>query len=303
MRIGIDLGGTKIEGISIDSAGEELGRLRVATPQGDYEATLQQIVGIVQALEACTNRKATVGVGIPGTVSPATGLIKNANSTCLIGHALDQDLEALLKRPVRLANDANCFTMSEANDGAATGAELVFGVIIGTGVGGGLVINGKSHAGINAVAGEWGHNPLPWPVEGEYPGTGCYCGKSGCIETFLSGSGLSRTYLSCGGVPNTGSAEIATCALNNEPSANAAIDIYEQQLARSLATVINIIDPDVIVLGGGLSNIQRLYENVPNLWQHWVFSDETHTVLKQNVHGDSSGVRGAAWLWPPQYEE
>ncbi len=298
MRIGIDLGGTKIEGIAIDSAGQELARERLPTAQGDYDAIVQQIVDLVHRLEDMTGLSGSVGVGIPGTVSPATGLIKNANSTCLIAHALDRDLETLLDRPVRLANDANCFAMSESSDGAAAGAAVVFGVILGTGVGGGLVFGDAPHTGINAVAGEWGHNPLPWSTADEVPGADCYCGKSGCIETFLSGRGLSRTYQACGGRADVTTGDIAMRAHQGEPAANAALQIYEQQLARALATVINIVDPDVIVLGGGLSNLERLYENVPELWQQWVFSDQADTHLRRNKHGDSSGVRGAAWLWP-----
>jgi fructokinase len=298
MRIGIDLGGTKIEGIAIDSVGTELARHRIPTPQGDYDATLGMIVQVIKHLESEAGLTGSVGIGIPGTVSPATGLIKNANSVCLIGRALDRDLEALLGRPVRLANDANCFAMSEASDGAAAGASVVFGVILGTGVGGGLTFSGAPHTGINAVAGEWGHNPLPWPTGDEHPGADCYCGKQGCIETFLSGSGLLGTYEAQGGEAGLDSATIAERATNGEPEAMRALEVYEQQLARSLATVINIVDPDVIVLGGGLSNMDRLYDTVPALWQQWVFSDQADTLLRRNKHGDSSGVRGAAWLWP-----
>ena len=313
MRIGIDLGGTKIEGIVIDSVGTELARHRVATPQGDYSATLKTIVDVVQHLESSIDGAASassssggrysggncfVGIGIPGTVSPSTGLIKNANSVCLIGHALDRDLESLLDRPIRLANDANCFAMSEASDGAAAGAAVTFGVILGTGVGGGLVFRGAPHTGINAVAGEWGHNPLPWASGDELPGAECYCGKRGCIETYLSGAGLRRTYERGGGTPGLDTTEISVRATDGEPAAVTAIRIYEQQLARALATVINIVDPDVIVLGGGLSNLNNLYDSVPILWQQWVFSDQADTHLRRNKHGDSSGVRGAAWLWP-----
>ena len=292
MRIGIDLGGTKIEAIALADDGRELTRLRVPTPAGDYAATVAAVIGLVTEIEARTKRTGSVGVGIPGTLSPASGLVKNANSTALIGRPLDRDLEAALGgRPLRLANDANCFAVSEAVDGAGRGAEVVFGVILGTGVGGGLVANGRLIAGRNAIAGEWGHNPLPWPTDDERPGPLCYCAKRGCIETYLSGPGLVRDHQDGGGESGLTGADIATLA-------GAAIERYERRLARALAGVINLIDPDVIVLGGGLSNIERLYETVPRLWQDWVFSDHVDTVLRKNRHGDSSGVRGAAWLWP-----
>jgi len=283
-RIGIDLGGTKIEGIVLSRDGAELARQRVATPREDYPGTVVAVRDLVAALEADTTGNATVGVGIPGTVSPATGRIKNANSTWLIGEALDRDLETALGRPVRLANDANCFAVSEAVDGAAAGAGLVFGVILGTGVGGGIAIGGRARTGPNAIAGEWGHNPLPWPRDDERPGPACYCGLGGCIETFLSGPGLARDH---GGV------ERAEDIAPDDP----AIDRYLDRLARALAHVINLLDPDAIVLGGGLSNIARLYGEVPERWQSWTFSDRVDTPLLKNRHGDSSGVRGAAWLW------
>ena len=304
MKIGIDLGGSKIEGIVLDDAGAERGRLRVPTPAGDYTATLDAIAGLVADLAAghAVPDDVPVGVGIPGTVSPATGLIKNANSTCLIGQRLDADLEHRLGRPVRLANDADCFTVSEATDGAGSDARTVFGVILGTGVGGGLVVDGKLWVGPNAISGEWGHNPLPWPKTAEdspdgrdeRPGRHCYCGKRGCIETFLSGPGLAIDYAS----ETADAAAIDKLAQSGDAAASAALDRYEDRLARALAGVINIVDPEMIVLGGGLSNIRRLYDNVPALWQEWVFSDRCDTRLAQNRHGDSGGVRGAAWLWP-----
>ncbi|PHS76864.1 MAG: transcriptional regulator [Rhodospirillaceae bacterium] len=296
MRIGIDLGGTKIEAILLASDGRELARVRQATPQGDYTGTIQAIVGLVDQLETKCNAVATVGIGIPGALSPATGLIKSSNSVCLIGHPLDKDLETALGRPVRLTNDANCFAVSEAHDGAGQGADVVFGVILGTGVGGGIALNGHALIGPNAIAGEWGHNPLPWPQvldgQDERPGPKCYCGQLGCVETFLSGPGLSRDH----GQGLTAE-QIVELAEKGEASALAALTRYEHRLARALATLINVLDPDVIVLGGGLSNIDRLYSNVPKIWDTWIFSDSVTTQLLKNKHGDSSGVRGAAWLW------
>ena len=295
MRIGVDLGGTKIEGILIDNLGDEKARVKVATPVGDYNATIHAITKLIADLEKLGNLKnkvTPIGVGIPGTVSPATSLIKNANSTCLIGKDLDKDLANALKRPVRLANDANCFAVSEATDGAGAGASVVFGVILGTGVGGCITIEGKVIKGINGISGEWGHNPLPWVTDEERPGPQCYCGKKGCIETFLSGPGLSADFER---VTQQVCEAIDLVKLSSAES-NAALDRYENRLARALASVINVLDPDVIVLGGGLSNIAQLYENVPNLWDQWVFSDRVDTLLLKNMHGDSSGVRGAAWL-------
>jgi fructokinase len=297
MRIGIDLGGTKIEGIVLDGDGRERVRRRVATPAGDYAASLAVIAALVAELEAHAGPAASVGVGIPGALSPATGLVKNANSTWLIGKPLDRDLETTLGRPIRLENDANCFAVSEAADGAAAGAAVVFGVILGTGVGGGVVIDGRPLKGRNAIAGEWGHNPLPWPEDDERPGPACYCGLVGCIETFLSGPGLAHDFLSATGEA-VAPAGIAERAAAGDGAAVAALERYEHRLARALAGVINVLDPDVIVLGGGLSNLSRLYENVPRLWERWIFSDKVDTALKRNRHGDSSGVRGAAWLWP-----
>ncbi|MBE0532731.1 MAG: ROK family protein [Rhodospirillales bacterium] len=297
MRIGIDLGGTKIEGIVLDGDGRERARRRVATPTGDYAATLASIAQLTAELEAQVGPAASVGVGIPGIVSPATGLVKNANSTWLIGKPLDRDLQAALGRPIRLENDANCFAVSEAADGAAAGAAVVFGVILGTGVGGGIVIDGRPLKGRNAIAGEWGHNSLPWPEDDERPGPVCYCGLAGCIETFLSGPGLARDFLGATG-ETVAPAGIAERAAAGDGAADAALERYEHRLARALAGVINVLDPDVIVLGGGLSNLSRLYENVPRLWERWIFSDRVDTALRRNRHGDSSGVRGAAWLWP-----
>jgi fructokinase len=302
MRIGIDLGGTKIEGIAIADDGGERLRRRVATPRGDYASTIAAVADLVHDLEHELGTQGTVGVGIPGTISPATGLVKNSNSTWLIGQPLAEDLPRLLNRPVRFANDANCFALSEATDGAAAGTDVVFGVIIGTGTGGGVVVNRHVLVGANAIAGEWGHNPLPAPCGDESPGPLCYCGRRGCIETFLSGPGLALDYAGSG--PSTGSGqvaataeEIAARAAAGETLADRSLARYESRMARALASVINVLDPDVIVLGGGLSNIDRLYERVPRLWAPHVFSDRISTRLVRAAHGDSSGVRGAAWLW------
>ena len=295
MRIGIDLGGTKIEGIAIGDDGGERLRRRIAAPRGDYRQTLDAVAGLVAAIEREAGARGTVGLGIPGTISPATGLIKNSNSTWLNGTRLAADLERLLDRPLRFANDANCFALSEATDGAAAGAAVVFGVIIGTGTGGGVVVNQRVLSGANAVAGEWGHNPLPAPRDGEWPGPPCYCGRSGCIETFLSGPALARDYAAGGGEATA--IEIAARAESGDPVAAAALERYAERMARALGSVINLLDPDVIVLGGGLSNIDRLYERVPQLWAPYVFSDRVATTLVRARHGDSSGVRGAAWLW------
>ena len=296
MRLGVDLGGTKIEAIALADDGSVRARRRVATPTGDYAATVHAVAALVAAVEQEAGWSAgtvSVGVGIPGTLSPATGLVKNANSTCLIGRPLDRDLEAALGRSVRLANDADCFALSEATDGAGAGATSVFGIILGTGVGGGIVIGGRPVSGPNAIAGEWGHNPLPWPTDAERPGPACYCGKHGCIETFLSGPGLTADH--GGGL--TG-AEIAAAASAGNPAATAALDRYVDRLARALATVINVLDPEVIVLGGGLSNLTVLYDRLPAALPLWVFSDTVRTAVRPPAHGDSSGVRGAAWLWP-----
>ena len=296
IRLGIDLGGTKIEGIALDARGRTLARRRVATPREDYGATVAAVAGLVAALEQEAGARGSVGVGIPGAVSPKTGRLKNANSTWLIGTTFGRDLKAALARPVRLANDANCFALSEATDGAAAGAGVVFGAILGTGVGGGIVIDGKALVGKNAIAGEWGHNPLPWPRDEERPGPACYCGKRGCIETFLSGPGLARDY-AAGGEARASPEEIETRARAGEAAARAALDRYEDRLARGLAQVIDLLDPDVIVLGGGLSNLPRLYQSLPARLPAYVFSDRVDTELRPPRHGDSSGVRGAAWLW------
>jgi fructokinase len=292
VRIGIDLGGTKIEGVALSPDGAELGRIRVPAPRGRYGATLDAIAGLVADLERTTAERGTVGVGMPGTLSPATGLVKNANSTWLNGQALGDDLPRLLGRPVRFANDANCFALSEATDGAAAGTSIAFGVIIGTGTGGGIVVDGRVLVGANAIAGEWGHNPLPLPHDDERPGPACYCGRSGCIETFLSGPALERD----DGRGMTAAA-IAAQAGRGDAAAVASIERYADRMARALAAVINVVDPDVIVLGGGLSNIDALYTLVPARWSAYVFSDRVDTRLVRARHGDSSGVRGAAWLW------
>ena len=289
-RIGVDLGGSKIELLALAPDGREAYRKRVPTPQGDYDATLRAIVALVSDAEAALGERGSVGVGIQGPASRVTGLVKNANSTCLIGRPLQQDLEAALGRQVRLANDANCFALSEAVDGAGAGAEVVFGVILGTGVGGGIVVHGRVLTGPNAIAGEWGHNPLPLARSPDLPLPRCYCGREGCIETYLSGPGLARDHWQATG-ERLSPEEIV--AGGHEQT----LQRYEERLARALGGVINVLDPDVIVLGGGLSNIDRLYANVPALWGQYVFSDRVATRLAKHFHGDSSGVRGAAWLW------
>ncbi len=296
VRIGIDLGGTKIEVIALDLAGKELYRRRLQTPRDDYPATLQAVKRLVDAAEAEVGA-GSVGVGIPGAISPASGRVKNANSTWLIGQPLDRDLATLLGREVRLANDANCFAVSEAVDGAAAGVEVVFGVIVGTGTGGGVVVGGRPLTGANAIAGEWGHNPLPWPGPDEQPGPACYCGKCGCIETWLSGPGLSADHQRRTGQALDARA-MALAASGGDSAAQESLRRYADRMARSLASVINILDPEVIVLGGGVSNIPQLYQWVPELWGKYVFSDRVDTPLLPPKHGDSSGVRGAAWLWP-----
>ena len=298
IRIGIDLGGTKIEALALDRGGTVRFRDRIATPPDPYDNTIAAIAELVAAAETATGASAragtaTVGVGIPGTISPATGLVKNANSVRLIGHPLDRDLARAIGAPVRLGNDADCFALSEASDGAAAGATNVFGIILGTGVGGGLVIDGHLVRGPNAIAGEWGHNPLPWPTATEMLGPRCYCGRRGCIETFLSGPGLS-----CDDPNRLSPPEIIAAAANGDIIAVAALDRYVERLARALASVINIVDPDVIVVGGGLSNVARIYTDVPKLWPRHVFSDTVATKIVPPMHGDASGVRGAAWLWP-----
>lgn len=347
MRIGVDLGGTKIEAIALDEDGTELARRRVAAPRGEYRHTIEAIVALVGEIESVASRAspvdrcarvagvagaatsklsgsprstvgsdggprtvqapgpATVGIGIPGAVSPATGLVKNANSTWLIGHPLGRDLEAALGRPVRIENDANCFAVSEAVDGAAAGGDVVFGVILGTGVGGGLVVGGRVIRGRMAIAGEWGHNRLPADDEpliaaSEWPGPRCYCGRRGCIETFLSGPGMLARHHERTGARRFESVESLVAAMRDgDADARGSFELYCSRLARALASVINIVDPDSIVLGGGLSAIGELYERVPRLWAHHIFSDRVDTRLLAPRHGDASGVRGAAWLWPP----
>ncbi len=296
MLAGVDLGGSKIEAILLDGDGSELLRIRLPTPAGDYQATLETIADLHRELETRAGKQLPLGIGTPGSRSPATGLMRNANSTCLNGRDLQADLETWLGRPVRMANDADCFTLSEAVDGAGRDAAMVFGVIIGTGTGGGIAVNGRLLGGPNAVTGEWGHNPLPWARDDELPGPACWCGKHGCIETFLSGPGMAAEHLRRTGQALSGP-EIVAAAQQGDTEAETTMARYEDRLARGLASIINVLDPDVIILGGGLSGIARLYETVPRLWKPYVFSDVCTTALRPPVHGDSSGVRGAAWLW------
>lgn len=300
IRIGIDLGGTKIEGVAIDSAGKVLARQRVPTPKNDYEGTVNAIAGVVFFLESQLSCKGSVGVGIPGTIVRSTGVVKNANSTWLNGRPLELDLSDALTRPVRCANDANCFAVSEAHDGSAHGFGLVFGVIVGTGCGGALVFNKHQHAGPHGIAGEWGHNPLPWATSDELPGPKCYCGKHGCIETWISGTGLmrdfhARTGQSIFGAEIVAASEDPAAILHTE--AAAALDRLEDRMARSLAEIVNILDPDVIVLGGGLSKLDRLYRNLPQRISPYTFGGADTVRIVKPLHGDASGVRGAAWLW------
>ena len=295
IRIGIDLGGTKIEAIALDHDGGELARKRVPTPR-DYRQTLEAIAGLVSDVENVCGRRGTVGIGIPGILSPVTGLVKNANSVWLIGNPLDKDLETVLQRPVRIENDANCFAVSEATDGAGAGAGVVFGVIVGTGCGGGLVVHGRVLTGRNAIGGEWGHNPLPWPDAEEWPGPECYCGKRGCIETFVSGTGLAGDYRRVTGEALPAEEIVRQAGAGAAPALQ-ALERHERRLGKALATVINLVDPDVIVLGGGVSNIGRLYTSLPQILPQYVFSDSVTTRIVPPKHGDSSGVRGAAWLW------
>jgi predicted NBD/HSP70 family sugar kinase len=296
LRMGIDLGGTKIEIIALDDVGKVQLRKRVETPQNDYQATLRAIHLLIQDAEDALGEQGSVGIGMPGAISPASGLVKNSNSVCLNGMPFKQDIEALLNREIRIANDANCFALSEAVDGAAAGAESVFGVIVGTGTGAGIVIRQQVLQGVNAISGEWGHNPLPWPDKEEWPGPDCYCGKQGCIETFLSGTGFAANHAERFG-GTLSSRQIVEAAIDGDKSCIESMSMYEDQMARGLAHVINILDPDVIVLGGGMSNVKQLYQNVPERWEKYVFSDQVSTRLLPPVHGDSSGVRGAAWLW------
>ena len=320
LRIGIDLGGTKIEGVALDSS-REVARVRVDTPRDDYEATLAALASLVDQLDPAGD--SPVGIGIPGTVSASSGLVKNANSTWLIGRRFQHDVEVEVRRPVRVANDANCFAMSEAADGAAAGARVVFGVIVGTGVGGGLVVNGQIVTGANGIAGEWGHNPLPWPEEEDHARL-CYCGKRGCIETFLSGPAMTADHERVAGVRQL-PPEIVAAAGRGDAAAEQTLRRYDRRMARALASIINVLDPEVIVLGGGMSNIKRLYTNVPQLWGQFVFAcgtslpppreasagssrepqglaPQVKEVVKTRLvparHGATSGVRGAAWLWP-----
>ncbi|MCK1144790.1 fructokinase [Providencia stuartii] len=300
MRIGIDLGGTKIEVIALEDNGDTLFRKRVATPRGNYRATLDAIAGLVNDAEMATGKRGRVGVGIPGTLSPVTGKVKNANSTWLNGQFFDADLANILERPVKVANDANCLAVSEAVDGAGKGAPVVFAVIVGTGCGAGIAINGQVHSGGNGVAGEWGHNPLPWQNSQDFAflqDEQCYCGLTGCTEQFVSGTGFMADYRKLSGDTKTG-ADIITLMKAGDPHAITAMDNYQSRLARALAQAINMLDPDVIVLGGGMSNVEGLYHSLPTRVKNWVFGRECDTPIRQAIHGDSSGVRGAAWLWP-----
>ncbi len=296
LRLGIDLGGTKIEIVALEPRGREILRRRIDTPQGDYPATIRAVAGLVDAAETQLGTRGSIGVGTPGSLTPGGELMRNSNSVCLNGRPLKRDLEAAIGREIRMANDANCFALSEAVDGAAAGADTVFGVILGTGVGGGIVVRGQVLAGCNHVAGEWGHNPLPRPDEELEPQTACYCGRAGCIETYLSGPALSADHARLTGNART-PPDLVRAAADGDACAETTLVRYERRLAKSLASVINLLDPHVIVLGGGLSNIARLYVNVPRLWCAHVFSDVIATRLVRNRHGDASGVRGAAFLW------
>lgn len=295
VRIGVDLGGTKIEAVALDAAGAELDRRRVATPQGDYEGIIRAVVALVEEIAAGRNTLPTVGVGTPGAVSPFDGLMKNSNSVVLNGRPFDRDLQEALGRPMTMRNDADCFALSEAVDGAARGATTVFGVILGTGVGGGVVVDGKVRTGPNRIGGEWGHNPLPWPTDGERPGPDCYCGKRGCIEKWLAGPSLAADHLRVTGDELTAPG-VVEAARSGDGGAAATLERYIDRLSRSLATIVNVLDPDVVVLGGGMSNVDELYERVPGMWGRYVFGGEVATRLVPNQHGDSSGVRGAAML-------
>jgi fructokinase len=300
MKIGIDLGGTKIEGIALSDSGDELFRQRVPTPKGDYPAILQSISGLIAKIESETGQQGSIGIGTPGALSPATGLMRNSNSVCMNGKAVLDDLQSKIGRQVRIANDANCFALSEATDGAASADEVVFGVIIGTGTGAGIVVDRKVVIGPNAIAGEWGHNPLPWPQADELPGADCFCGRSGCIETWVSGPGMVRDHCQHNALAHSQDITpklLVDAAEQGDGSAVQTMQRYERRLAKSLAHVINMLDPDAIVLGGGMGNIESLYINVPTLLPEYVFSDVVNTKIAAPVYGDSSGVRGAAWLW------
>jgi fructokinase len=302
MRIGIDVGGTKIAAIGLDSDGRELKRIRVPTPKGEYEGTIEAIAGLVREIETATGKSGSVGVGIPGTIVRETGLVKNANSTWLNGCPLEHDLSATLSREVRCSNDANCFAISEATDGAAKGFGIVFGVILGTGCGGGIAIHGSLHAGLNGLGGEWGHTPLPWATAEEQPGQLCYCGQRGCLETWISGTGFEWDFARVTSRNLSGS-EIAAAAESGDDEAEAAMLRLIDRIARGLSSVVNILDPDAIVLGGGLSNLSRLYDGeLANRLRGYGFGGGVTTPILRNLHGDSSGVRGAAWLWPQASE-
>jgi fructokinase len=294
-RLGIDLGGTKIAAVVLAADGRVVWERRVATPRHDYGGTVARMAALVAEAEAAIGASCTVGVGMPGAISPASGLVKNANSTWLNGQPLKVDLERALSREVRLANDANCLAVSEATDGAAAGADTVFGVILGTGTGGGLVVRGQLIAGAHAIAGEWGHNPLPWPAPDELPGPPCYCGRFGCLETWLSGPGLAEDHHRRGGDRATSEQIVAQASV--DPRAAATLRAWTSRLARGFASMINVFDPDVIVVGGGLSQVSAIYRDVPAIWSQWVFSDVVATRLVPARYGDASGVRGAAWLW------
>jgi fructokinase len=301
MRIGIDWGGTKIEAIALDDAGNERWRQRIATPRGDYDRSIRAAAALVEQLERETGTAGTIGVGIPGTIVPRTGLVKNANSTWLNGKPLQRDLSQAFGREIRCANDANCLALSEATDGAGSGKRIVFAAILGTGCGGGFAFDGHVHEGLHGVAGEWGHNPLPWPSDAETPGEPCYCGRRGCIETWLSGPSFEREYARANDTWLSAAA-IAERAQAGEPAAAGALALYESRIARALAHVVNMIDPEIIVLGGGMSNIASLYRQVPASIGAYVFGGGGETPVVQARHGDSSGVRGAAWLWPLSIE-
>jgi fructokinase len=296
LRIGIDLGGTKIEAVALDEEGRDLSRVRVPTPRHDYERSLRVLCDLVHRIERETRQQGTVGVGGPGAISSATGRIKNANSVWLNGRPFYRDLEERLGRPVRYANDANCLAVSEAIDGAAAGARVVLGLVLGTGAGGGIAVEGRAHQGPNRVAGEWGHTPLPWPAPAEWPGPACWCGRSGCLETWISGTGFQEDYRRGGGEARA-APEILQRAEAGEVLALACVEAYERRLARGLAQAVNVLDPDVIVLGGGMSNADRLYATLPSLVRPYVFGGEFATPIRKARHGDASGVRGAAWLW------
>ena len=296
MRIGVDWGGTKIEAIALSEDGATLWRERVATTREDYAASVRTTVELIARAERETGTTGTIGIGIPGVVVPRTGLVKNANSTWLIGKPFKTDIESMLGREIRCANDANCLALSEATDGAGAHKRVVFAVILGTGCGGGIAVDGKVHEGPHAIAGEWGHNPLPWQNPNEYPGAQCYCGRRGCIETWISGTSFERRYSEVTG-NRVRAPAIVQRAQSGEPAATAILSRYQNQLARALAHVINLLDPDIVVLGGGMSNVAQLYETLPQSVDEYVFGHGGNATIVPATHGDSSGVRGAAWLW------